>query len=174
MALRGRGLQKRELREYVWAGDTSIDRDASDFTRWYREGGADGLVYLSDQKPTVLRCKPLTRTLWECAKNVAVEAALVEAKSDPSPAAVDFEACCRKHWPAVYRMVVAYSVTKIENGPALTRVHDGNAMRLTDALLDELDGEPAIEVNGDEVTLLGHLGALIVVDTVASLHEGKV
>lgn len=151
MALSLVGLDPAAKRSYSWAGDPACDLARSNVEQWEKTG--EGLVALDGQSMTVLVCEALRPTTLQVVYGAA--------HGDIG------------NWAAVNRLAVAYSVTDIQNGPSIRRVHGPGGQMLHEEVLTTLEKESVLIRKGDDVTkvsLLQHLGMLIIADSDAGDH----
>ena len=155
MALSLVGIDPAAKRSYSWVGDAACDVGKSNLAQWLDSG--DGLEPREGQSMTVLVCEALRPTTLQVVYGAA--------HGDVG------------NWAAVNRLAVAYSVVDILNGPAIRRVHGPGGQRLHDELLAFLE-TLRVDVKRDGVTmplsLVQHLGGLIISDSEATTPEKKV
>lgn len=48
-----------EIVETVWPGDSAVDLEQSDLVAWCRDGGKAGLTFKPNEKPDIIRWRPL-------------------------------------------------------------------------------------------------------------------
>ena len=151
MALSLIGLDPAAKRSYSWAGDPACDLAHSNVEQWQETG--EGLVALDGQSMTVLVCEALRPT--------TLQVVYGGAHGDIG------------NWAAVNRLAVAYSVVDIQNGPSIRRVHGPGGQLLHEEVLSTLEKQSVRIKRGDEVvtvSLLQHLGMLIIADSEAGAH----
>ena len=171
-------------REYVWWGDDAIDRERSDFVRWFGDGRS-GLVFLDGRTPTIFRWVPLAPTQVKCLVRESRAGVAL-----PSTAPVDMGETLRARTPALTRLMLAYALQSIDGaGIEFSRIQTTRGLRLPDAGLDAMDRAPsagyvvklpAAPENPDAPTerrvgieVLEHLGMLVVNASAASGVEKK-
>lgn len=159
------GLDPSVDREYVWLADDAVDRDASDIPRWIATGY--GLSY-DPARATVFRVRALNPTTLAIVHRHGLMG--LAAESGPEP--VDMRDVWLRNVPAIHRAAVAYAVVSATNSQELRRTADAGGTRLADNVLDAL-GRLVVEVNGVRVTLMAHLGELILEDSKPTEAEKK-
>ncbi len=162
------GLDPAARRRYQWLGDPACDVAASDVDGWLATG--DGLKALEGQELTTLVCEPLRPTTLAI---VHGHAFMAPTGDEPAPSPVALDSIVSRNMPAVYRAAVAYGVVAVENGGPFRRVHDAGGPRLDDATLDRLDRMRVRPSGGAPLSLMMHLGGLILQDSTHTDLEGK-
>jgi hypothetical protein len=153
MALSLVGIDPKVTRSYSWIGDDACNREVSAREEWLAKG--TGLVAHDGQDMTEFVCAPLGPTTLSVVFGVA-EGSIANLA-------------------AVNRLAVAYSVTEIKHGPAVRRVSGPGGLRLHNDLLVWLERLKVRLMPEDvEVTMLDHLGALVLGDSSVSEPEKKV
>jgi hypothetical protein len=111
--------------EVIWPGDTAVDVDASNLSKWVKEGGKAGLVLNGDEKPDVIWVRRLSPS----------ELQYVQARlaADPAAKFMTFLLCFQ------------IGVTKIE-GLKFLREETSGIQMMARRTLDKLMASHAMEL----------------------------
>jgi len=144
------GLDPAAKRRYSWLGDPACDVAASAREEWREKG--TGLVALDGQPMTVFVTEALRPTTYSMA----------------------WGACEGQvgNYAAACRAAVMYGVVDIEDGPSIRRVHGPGGLRLHDELLAWME-RVAVSLDGVRISLIEHLGTLILNDSQPTESEKK-